>query len=142
MKYSRTKAGQVFNRGTRGHEISVERGIQARELREKHDLTRPMLSDLISRSERSIYRWETEGISEENYRLIEEAVKAHKNARTQSVSGFSRRSMEALHNISTIDLALELVSRARAMEQRNRSLDELKEKLEREGLGYLIPEDF
>lgn len=101
-----------------------------------------MLSDLISRSERSIYRWETEGISEENYRLIEEAVEAHKNARTQSISGFSRLSMEALHNISTIDLALELVSRARTMEQRNRGLDELKEKLEREGLGYLIPEDF
>jgi len=132
----------VFERGTHGHEISIERGTQARRLREEHGLTRPVLSDLINRSERSIYRWETEGISKENYQLIEEAVKAHKDARTQSVSGFSRLSMEALLNVSTLDLALELVRRARAMEQRNRGLDSLKEKLELEGLSYLIPEDF
>lgn len=50
--------------GTYGHEISLERGLEARELRKSNGLTRPRLADLINRSERSIFRCETEGITE------------------------------------------------------------------------------
>ena len=130
----------TLERGTHGHEISLERGQEARRLREKHGLTRPVLSDLINRSERSIFRWETEGISEENFKLIQEAVMSTAEARVDGASGYSRLSIEALRQASTLDLALELVSRARQSESNHRALEELKATLEHKGLGYLLPE--
>ena len=128
--------------GTHGHEVSKARGIKARKLRESNGLTRPILADMINRSERTIFRWETEGISEDNFRLIEDGIDASKTAQARGASGFSRLSTEALRTASTLDLALELVSRARKIEDRNRGLDNIKRTLEEEGFGYLLPKDF
>lgn len=130
----------TLERGTHGHEVSLERGLEARRLREQHGLTRPMLSDLIARSERSIYRWETEGITEENFRLIEQAVEQTADARADGAAGFSRLSLEALRQASTVDLALELVARARQSEANYRALEQLKTSLEHKGLSYLLPD--
>lgn len=142
MKPSNETTQHTSTQGTYGHEVSIERGVQARKLRESSGLTRPVLSDMINRSERSIFRWETEGISEENYLLIEESINAWKSAQARSASGFSQLSIEALRTASTLDLALELVSRARRIEERNRSLDHLRETLQERGLAHLLPEDF
>lgn len=129
-------------RGTYGHEISLERGIEARKLRERNELTRPRLADLINKSERSIFRWETQGISEENFLLIEQAINVFNEARADGAKGTSRLAAEVLRQASTLDLALELVSRAREIEARNRAFDELKASLKHQGLSHLIPEDF
>lgn len=126
--------------GTHGHELSVERGQEARELREAYGITRPILSDLIGKSERTLYRWETYGITEENFQLIEEAIDASKSARSGAASGLSQLSLEALRTVSTLDLALELVARARKLEERNRRFDLFKEDLAARGLDNLVPE--
>lgn len=132
----------ALERGTYGHELSRERGQEARDLRERHGLTRPVLSDLINRSERSIFRWETEGITEENFRLVTQAIEQAVSARSDGASGYSQLSLEALRQASTLDLALELVSRARQLEANNRALEQLKDALEDKGLTYLLPKAF
>lgn len=121
---------------------SKELGAEIKRLRTYHGIFRKNLALVLGVSERTLSRWETNGITKENYQKMEQGIKAL--VANQAKADLSRKQagLADVSDFSTLQLATELLDRAGKMEVRERALDELKETLTERGLTHLLPEGF
>lgn len=116
-------------RGTHGHEVSKELGAELKSIRTGYGISRRILTDLTGVSERTLSRWETEGVRSEKYDELVEVMASYIAEQARARAGVTTLSPLTPADIPTVDLALELAERARRMEERNRAFDKLKEEL-------------
>lgn len=113
-----------------------QNGDTIRAHREEAGLTRAKVAQRLAVETRTLARWELEGAPFEKLARVFQAVRAMRlNMEAVTPGGAVR----AMSKISTVDLALELLQRARTMEDRDRQLLDLRHNLEARGLGKLFP---
>lgn len=126
--------------GTRGlnpaDPLSVGYDILKR--REATGLPRTPVANRIGISERTLFRWEMEGTHMTNRERVLEAL----NTMHYTPSGqtnTTRIDPSELRKSSAVDLASELLDRARIMDTYTQAVADLKARLEEDGLGHYIP---
>lgn len=112
----------------------MEIGQAIRDAREDVNMTRPELAAHVGKDWRTIARWELEGTSHKN---LVTALRGISGAR-QNMSGAREKAL-LLSKVSTVDLVVELMGRARLMEERDARLLAFKKDLEARQLGHLFP---
>lgn len=123
--------------GTRSHYNPNDPRSIGREVRRRREgvhMPRAQLAAALSVDQRTLARWELEGTTEEN---LERVIKTLDRMRPMMAGAFPRP--VTMDNISTVDLAVELLKRARLMEVRDDKVLELKKNLQDAELDYLWP---
>lgn len=113
-----------------------QNGEAIRAAREDAGFPRSRLAQRMGIEARTLARWELDGTDYDNL------VKAFQSMRAlrQNMEGISASGrIVDLSKVSTVDLAEELVRRARMMEDRDRKLLEHRKALESAGLGHHYP---
>lgn len=111
-------------------------GTEMRRRRDHDGVARSRLSGVLGVDPRTLARWEKggAGATMDNLHLVTRALESLR----QDMGG--EPIFTDLSKISTLELALELTSRARIMESRDRTILDLKSNLQKAELDYLWPE--
>lgn len=106
--------------------------------REESNLPRTPIADKVGISERTLFRWEMEGTTMQNRERVLEAL----NYMHLSPSGrmaVSRIDDQDLRRVSSVDLASELLERARIFDNYTQMVEDMKNRMKRDNLDYYLP---
>jgi DNA-binding XRE family transcriptional regulator len=106
--------------------------------REATGLPRTPVADKIGISERTLFRWEMEGTHMANRERVISAL----NSMHYTPSGrtnVARVDDAELRKASSVALASELLERAKIFDNYTRMVEDLKDRMNKDGLGHYLP---